>query len=84
MLVHQCIWGHGSMGLDCSQELFPYVYVTSGVMTSVQKDWEGMGHIKGDQCVVIKWGILLQSPHQWSSILADYLCPLLCQISHLC
>ena len=40
------------------------MYVTSGVVTSVQKNWEGAGHIGGDQHAVIKWGILViaQSP----------------------
>ena len=46
MCTCQCTWGHDCTGSGCSQELFPYVYVTLGVVTSVQKDWEGMGCVR--------------------------------------
>ena len=54
-----CAWGHGCTGSNHSQELFPYVYVSLGVVTSVWTDWEGVGCVGGDWCAVIKWGILL-------------------------
>ena len=53
MHVHWCTWGCDCAGLGCSQESFPYVYVTSGVVTSVQKDQEGAGHVRGNQHAVI-------------------------------
>ena len=62
MCTCQCTWGHDFTGSGCSQELFPYVYVTLGVVTSVQKDWEGMGCVRGNWHTVINGAYY----HKWS------------------
>ena len=41
---------HGCMGLGCDQESFLIMHGASGVMTNVQKDWEGAGRIGDKWC----------------------------------
>ena len=58
MLACGCIRGHVSTGPDRSRGSFSYVYVTLGVVTSVQKDREGAGCLR---CAVIKMGNIIAS-----------------------